>query len=214
MSDIFRGWVTQAWRQKDADHKIIQLQKICIFGLFVIAVLTIIGWMYAPSKLTVYIPPDIQNGATVRPEQIPNPLIYSFAYEIWQELNYWPEENGDLYEKSIHQYWPYLTSKFKTDLLEDAKQLRQAGQLSRTRNLQGMSGSAFDATNVKRLSKDTWEVDLRMRLSEYKNGQVIKDIEINYPLRVTRYNISNENNPYGLALDGFVEEPERLKTYI
>jgi len=214
MSNIFNGWIVQAWKKEDADAQVIKIQKTFIYILSLLSLLFSIGWMSAPSRLTVYIPPEIQNGATLKVGSIPDPLIYSFAYEIWQELNYWPKEDGDDYQKNIHRYWSYLTPKFKSELIGEEKDLRISGQLQRIRSLQGLSGAAFDSVNVKKLRNDTWEVDLRMRLSEYKNGQPIKDIEIIYPLRVTRINVSPQNNPYGLALDGFINEPERLQTYI
>ncbi|MEO8964692.1 MAG: DUF2895 family protein, partial [Gammaproteobacteria bacterium] len=141
-------------------------------------------------------------------------LIYSFAYEIWQELYYWPEENGDDYPKNIRTYWSYLTPKFKSELLEDYADLKASGQMQRIRYLQGLSGAAYDSVNVKKIGNDTWEVDLKMRLTEFKNNQAVKDVEIIYPIKVTRINASTQNNPYGLALAGFVTEPQRQKTYI
>jgi hypothetical protein len=33
-----------------------------------------------------------------------------------------------------------------------------------------------------------------------------------YPLKVIRWDISSQKNPYGLAIDGFVSPPIRLKT--
>lgn len=53
-----------------------------------------------------------------------------------------------------------------------------------------------------------------MRLTEFKNGQAVKDVEILYPLKITRVNVSQQNNPYGLAIAGFISNPERLRTYI
>jgi len=215
MSDkIFRGWVTSAWRKEDADLQIIKMQKGFIGILLVLSVAFFAGWMTSPSRLTLYLPPDIQNGATLKAGSIPDPLIYSFAYEVWQELNYWPDESDDDYQKNIRSYWSYLTPQFKSELMEDDTELKASGQLQRIRYLQGLSGAAYDSVNVKKLGNDTWEVDLKMRLTESKNNQTVKDVEIIYPLKVTRINISPQNNPYGLALAGFVTEPQRQKTYI
>src|SRR5437667_12702064 len=102
---IFRGWITHAWKKEDADTRIIQLQKQFIIILFICCLGFFIGWITSPSRLTVYLPPDITNGATMKAGSIPPPLIYSFAYEIWQELNYWPEETDNSYQKKIHTYW-------------------------------------------------------------------------------------------------------------
>lgn len=211
---IYKGWVAQAWRKEDADRRVIQLQKYGILILFVCCLVSLIGWMTSPSRLTVYIPPDIQNGATIKVNTISSPLIYSFAYEIWQEINYWPQDGDSDYKKNIHQFWSYLTPQFKTELLTEYEDLKVSGQVQRIRFLQGLSGAAYDPVNVRKLSSDTWEVDLKMRLTEYKNNQPVKDIEILYPLKVTSTNISHRNNPYGLVIAGFVSEPKRITTYI
>ena len=209
-----KNMLFDAWKKEDRDGQIVKLQKQFIFLLFGLCLLCFIGWMTAPSRLTVYIPPDISNGATLKANEIPNPLIYAFAYEVWQEINYWPQDGTEDYKNNLHAYWSYLTPNFKSDLLQDYDDLQTSGQVQRQRYLQGITGAAYDSANVKKLSDGTWEVDLQMRLTEYKNNQPVKDVEILYPLKVTRMNVSQQNNPYGLAIAGFVSEPVRLKTYI
>lgn len=208
------NFLFDAWKKEDKDQQIITIQKRFIYLLFGFCFLCLIGWMTAPSRMTVYIPPDISNGATLKAGEIPNALVYSFAYEIWQEINYWPEDGTQDYQQNIHTYWSYLTPNFKADLLQDYSTLKDSGQVQRQRYLQGITGAAFNSANIKKLSSDTWEVDLTMRLTEYKNSQPVKDVEILYPLKVVRMNVSQSNNPYGLALAGFVSPPVRLKTYI
>jgi integrating conjugative element protein (TIGR03746 family) len=211
---IFRGWVIHAWKKEDSYVQIIKLQKYVIGVMTVLSLAFFVGWQTAPSRLTLYIPPEIQNGATIKAGSIPPSSIYSFAYEIWQELNYWHEETGENYQENIRTYWSYLTPQFKNILLDESNELKNTGQLQRIRYLQGVSGAAFEPMNVKQIAKDTWEVKLKMRLTEYKNNQAIKDIDILYPLKITRENVSPQNNPYGLVIAGFVSEPIRLKTYI
>jgi integrating conjugative element protein (TIGR03746 family) len=203
-----------AWRKEDKDAQIITFQKRFILILFGFCFLCLMGWMTSPSRMTVYIPPDISNGATLKANSIPNPLVYSFAYEVWQEINYWPQEGTEDYQHNVHVYDAYLTPGFKSDLMQDYQILKNTGQVQRQRSLQGIAGAAFDSTSIKKLNNDTWEVDLKMRLTEYKNNQAVKDVEILYPIKVVRMNVSPSHNPYGLALAGFVSSPLRLKTYI
>lgn len=214
MKTLYAGWIQQAWRKEDADQNIISLQRYFIGILFLLCISISIGWMTCPSRLTVYIPPDIQNGATMKAGSIPSPLIYSFAYEIWQELNYWPQNGDQDYRKNITGYWSYLTPAFKSELMNEADELKKSGQAERIRYIHGVSGAAYEASNVRRVGNDTWEVNLKMRLTEYKNNQPVKDVEIIYPLKVTRVNVSHRDNPYGLAIAGFASEPKRLITYI
>ncbi len=204
----------KAWRKEDKDMQIIKTQKHFIYLIFVICLMCFAGWMSAPSRLRIYIPPDISNGATIKIGEIPSSLIYSFAYQIWQEVNYWPKSGTTDYPNNIHTWWSYLTPSFQAYLLRDDQTLQAKGQVQRQRFLQGVTGAAFNSANVKKLSDNSWEVDLKMRLMEYKNNQVVKDVEILYPIEVTRMDISQANNPYGLALAGFVSSPQRLKTYV
>jgi len=85
--NLYKGWVMQAWRKEDADAHIIKIQKYIIGILVFICLIMALGWMSVPSRMTIYIPPDTQNGATLKAETIPESFIYSFAYEVWQELN-------------------------------------------------------------------------------------------------------------------------------
>lgn len=209
-----KNFLFNSWKKEDQDAAVIKAQTKTIYLLFAAILVCAIGWMTAPSRITLYLPPDISNGATMKVGEIPSPLIYSFAYEVWQEINYWSQDGVQDYQKNIQTYWPYLTPNFKSDLLQDYKDLKTSGQLQRQRFLQGISGAAYESANVKKLSDSTWEVDLKMRLTEYRNNQPVKDVEILYPLKVTRMNVSQQNNPYGLAIAGFIAEPIRLKTYI
>ncbi len=211
---IFTGWIVNVWRKEDQDQIIIKLQKYFIAILSGIIMILSIGWMGAPSRLTIYIPPDIQNGATLRVGTIPNALIYSFAYELWQEMNYWPSDGEMEYKKNIQSYSYYLTPQFKAELLNDYDALKTTGQLDRIRYLQGFNGGAYESSNIKKINNNTYEIDLPMRLTEYKNNQTVKDVEILYPLKVIRTNVSPKNNPYGLAIAGFIAEPKRVTTYI
>lgn len=203
-----------AWKQEDRDRALIRALRGGIGLLFVLCIVLAAGWMTAPSHLRIYIPPDISNGATLKINEVPNPLIYSFAYELWQEINYWPEDGNQDYGKNLRVYAAYLTPDFQQALRQELIDLKAAGQLQRQRFIQGISGAAYNPENVKKISADTWEVDINVRLMEFKNNQPVKDIEVLYPLKITRREVSHQDNPYGLALAGFMSAPVRGKTNI
>jgi integrating conjugative element protein (TIGR03746 family) len=203
-----------AWKKEDRDAALIRTLRGGMILLFLLCLVLAAGWMTAPSHLRIYIPPDISNGATLKVNEIPNPLIYSFAYELWQEINYWPEEGEQNYGKNIKSYAAYLTPEFQRTLWQELAELKAAGQLQRQRFIQGISGAAYNSENVKKIGSDTWEVDLNVRLMEFKNNQPVKDIEVIYPLKITRREVSYQDNPYGLALAGFISPPVRGKTNI
>ena len=53
---------------------------------------------------------------------------------------------------------------------------------------------------------------LDLELQESVKGMSIKRTLIRYPLRVVRYAVDHEKNPWQLALDGFTDEgPRRLE---
>lgn len=203
-----------AWKKQDRDYALIRAQAIFIGILVLLCALFCLGWMTSPARLRIYIPPDISNGATLKVNTIPNPLIYSFAYEVWQELNYWPEDGSKDYTKNLRTFSAYITQEFQSQLNQEYSELLGAGQIQRQRFIQGLAGSAYDSHSVRKLSNDSWQVDLKVRLMEYKNNQLVKDTEIIYPLRIIRHDVSNSLNPYGLAIAGFITAPQRLKTYI
>lgn len=200
-----------AWKKQDRDDALIRAQAIFIGLMFLLCILFCMGWMMAPSRLRIYIPPDISNGAILKAGEIPDPWIYSFAYEIWQELNYWSHDGSQDYSKNLRVFSAYITPEFQTQLKQDYSDLLAAGQIQRQRFIQGI---AYEASSVKKINHHTWKVDLKVRLMEYKNGQLVKDTEILYPLRIIRHEVSNSLNPYGLAIAGFVTPPKRLKNHV
>jgi len=210
---LLKGWQSQAWKKEDQDRSVIAVQTRFIWIIAGLCLFFAIGWMRSPSDLTIHIPPDITNGATFKVHDIPSAFLHSFSYEVWQEVNYWSQDGSQDYPKNIHTYAAYLTPKFQNELLQEYEELKVAGEVQRQRSIQGLAGSVFESSTVKRLSADSWEIDLKVRLVEYRNNQIVKDIEMLYPLKVIRWDISGEKNPYGLALDGFVSPPIRLKTY-
>ena len=210
MSKLFDGWIINAWKKEDADQQVIKIQNKIILILSIISFGLLIGWMHEPSNLTIHIPPDIQNGATIKAGSIPPALVYSFTYQVWQELNFWPKDGELDYKKSIQDHWSYITPQFKQTLLDEYEDLKKSGELQRVRYMQGLSGAAYDAAFVKKIDNMSWEVDLKMHLIEYKNNEVVKEIDVLFPLKVTRVTISPTYNPYGFSIAGFVSEPKRL----
>ncbi|MAZ39166.1 MAG: TIGR03746 family integrating conjugative element protein [Legionellales bacterium] len=216
MSKLFpdKGFPFQSWREQDKQTTLIYIQ----WGVIALSVLMIIflwiGWYRAPSHMVVYLPPDTSQAALTKPNTIPKPYVYAFGFQIWQEINYWPSNGVKDYQENIKKFSSYLTPRFNQLLIEDYKAKQLTGELNRTRSIQGIDGSGFDIKDIKKLSANVWEIDVDARLTETSDGVVTKDIEIEYPLKVVRMQISLSHNPFGLALDGFVSTPKRIKTLI
>jgi len=188
-----------------------------VLGLMVLMdALAIFGWMHTQSRIRIEIPPRIpESGLTLTQGDIPETTLYSFAFYIWQTLNHWPE-NGLLdFKQKITQNAPYLTPDFKETLIQNYNQALAQGELQdRIRILQPIA--SYSPKNVRYLGHGTWLIHLQMHLIErlHSNTKVVKDVLMDYTLKVMRYNVDAKQNPWGLALAGFAKSPKRLKTII
>ncbi len=184
---------------------VIGLQLLIIVALW-------IGWMRMPANITVHIPPDLRSGSVMALDEVPPANVYAFAFYIFQQLNRWPTDGAEDYGKAIFRIAPYLTPKFRSTLIADMEAKGKQGELAhRVRSLQAILDSGYEERRVVVLSKDVWVVWLDLELNESVKGMTIKHTRIRYPIRVVRYAVDAEANPWGLALDGFAAEgPKRL----
>ena len=87
-----------------------------------------------------------------------------------------------------------------------------AGELrSRTRIMTEIPGFGFAPNRVIAEGTNAWTVLLDMQMQESFKGQQIKDVYIRYPMRVVRYDVDREKNPWRLAIDCYGNNrPARL----
>ena len=184
-----------------------------VIALLLLIILALwIGWMRMPGTITVHIPPDLRSGAVMALDEVPPANIYAFAFYIFQQLNRWPNDGAEDYGKAIFRIAAYLTPSFREQLIADMETKGKQGQLAyRVRSLQAIPGQVYEERRVDVLSKESWVVWLDLELRESVKGMTVKKTTIRYPLRVLRYAVDAEANPWGLALDGFAAEgPQRL----
>ena len=77
------------------------------------------GWSRAPERLTVHIPPDLRSGAVLAVDEVSPPNVYAFAFYIFQQLNRWPEDGAKDYGRAIFRVSPYLTPRYRADLIAE-----------------------------------------------------------------------------------------------
>jgi len=58
--------------------------------------------------------------------------------------------------------------------------------------------------------ENSWIVILDFELVETLKGEDIKRLYLRYPIRVVRYDVDSEDNKWGLAIDGYIEEPKEI----
>ncbi len=184
---------------------VIGFQLLLIVGLWY-------GWHQSRSDIRLHIPPDLRSGALLTLDEVPPPNVYAFANYIFQQLNHW-EENGETdYGKQVFRMAAYLTPEFRQFLTHDLELRGKRGELSgRVRGIQLIPGHGYEERRVDVLDRNTWLVWLDFRIEETVRGMDVKSLDIRYPIRVVRYDVDPEINPWGLALDGFGGEgPQRL----
>jgi len=184
---------------------VIGLQALIIVALW-------IGWSRAPKDLVIHVPPDLRSGAVMAVDEVPPAQVYAFAFYIFQQLNRWPEDGAVDYGRAIFSVSPYLTPKYREALIADLELKGRNGELAyRVRGVQEIAGHGYQERRVDIPKQGVWVVWLDLELSESVKGMTVKKTAIRYPLRVMRYAVDLEANPWGLALDGFEGEgPRRL----
>lgn len=202
------------WKKLEAHQQLIKALWVVIGILIVLTLLCFWGWKTAPQRMTVYIPPDITAGTTEKPDAIPKADVYAFAFQIFSALNTWSFSGEKDYKTAIDNYRYYVTTQFYNTLQTDYNQRQQDSSLARTRMMTGYSGMGYSDDTVTVLAPNTWQVNLKMHVVERVGNTVVKDVLIDYPIRVVKIDMSIALNPWGLALDGFMAEPKRLQTFI
>lgn len=176
-----------------------------VIGIQTIVILVMgFGLARSTSDLTIHIPPDLKAGATVKANAPAPSNVYAFGIYIFQQLYRWPEDGATDFSKAIYQLSPYLTPSYREALVAELELKAKRGELlGRERGMQELPGHGFTEERVHVLQDGIWLVLLDMELLESVKGMDVKHKRIRYPLRVVRYDIDRETNPWGLALDGF-----------
>ena len=176
-----------------------------------LAVVAVIGmallWAQ-PRQLDLHLNPDLRAGERVSVNHgtapIPNPNVYSCAYYVWQQVNRWQADGHADYGKQIYDFQPYLTPRCQAQLQADMEMRNRAGELRmRTRQIGEIPGLGFADNRVIGEGPSAWTVLLDMQVQETFRGQAIKDTFVRYPVRVVRYDVDRQRNPFKLAVDCF-----------
>ena len=191
-----------------------QTIKVLIMALIIptgIALIMGIGWMTAPNRITLHYPPDLSRGESLGIQEVPKPNVHAFTFYIFQQLNRWPENGEKDYLSKIHTLKSYLTPGCFQDRLDDYDHKKARNELAgRERAVWEIPGRGFSNKRVIATSNSSWWVSLDLHVTETYRGEKVKNRLINYPLRVVRYDVDPELNPWGLAIDCFASAPRNI----
>jgi integrating conjugative element protein (TIGR03746 family) len=176
------------------------LRAVC--GLLAVLVIGA-GWAWDRSRQTlrIILPPDLRAGAVLRADDIPPAAAYVFTYYLLQQLQRWPRDGQRDYPQALYQLASYMTPTFEGAVRADLDYKGRQGELTeRTHALQEVPGSGYSRERVQVLGNGVWVVTLDVQIIETVRGTKVKDTYVRYPVRVVRYPIDPERNPWGLAL--------------
>lgn len=183
-----------------------------VLVLVLLLVLALVGWTRAPSAITLHYPPDLSTGAQQQLGELPKANIYGFVFYIFQQLNRWPNDGQDDYYERIHTLQNYLTPACFEERLSDYTARNRNNELTgRSRAVWEIPGRGFSNQRVKATANDRWVVGLDLHVQETYRGERVKDRLIHFPIRVVRYAVDPELNPWGLALDCYAAAPRRIQ---
>lgn len=196
------------------DSHITTLRLIIGLLLLIIAALWF-GWQSAPRNLTIHNPPDLRAGSTRPWWEVPPGQVYAFSFYIFQQINRWPVNGDEDYQRNLTALNAYLTPGCYAQLEQDYQNRRNAGELrDRVRGVYEIPGRGFTHKRVETLDRDSWIVTLDLTVDEYYRAESVKRALVRYPLSVVRYDIDAEKNPWGLALNCFARQPQKLTAAI
>jgi integrating conjugative element protein (TIGR03746 family) len=188
--------------------------------MFVMAAIGVVSTFFAwrtPKQVNVHLLPNVSPGTMVEVERgtsaIPPANIYSFAFYIWQQVNRWSSDGTHDYGQQIFRMQNYITPQCIAQLRGDMAARQKAGELQfRTRQISEIPGFGFAPNRVVASSAETsWTVFLDSQVQETFRGNPVKDVFIRYPIRVVRFDVDRERNPWQLAIDCYGHDrPARL----
>jgi integrating conjugative element protein (TIGR03746 family) len=172
---------------------------LCVFLLCIIALWLRNGSLQESRR--IYIPPDLTQGAIVQFDNVPPPVVYTFSSYIFQQLNRWKEDGEDDYQSQIFKLQGYLTPSCIAFLTEDMNTKSQLGELrSRVRMIEESSNDGYTRQRVLIETPQSWIVWLDFNIRETISGHPVKNIHARYQLRVVKFDVDKEVNPWGLAI--------------
>ena len=109
----------------------------------------------------------------------------------------------------------YLTPSCKAYLQKDFELRRNSGELrKRERGVFEIPGRGIDdksEQHIEQHSINDWTVNLDITADEHYGGERVKRAFARYPLRIIRFDVDPEKNPFGLAWDCYSSNPQRIE---
>ena len=200
-----------AWNKIDALNQMNRLLLAAVGVLLLMIMGLMLMLWQAPKRMEFWLAPQVlANGGQITSRDIPDEYIHGFVAALIPALNTWSKAGAEEFTQNIQAFHYYFTPHHQQLMTRTLKAFQEAGLFNR---VQVASLYRFlEADDIKRLSRDVWEVHLVLRITQRVNDKspmVIADKVVDYHLRVVHVAISKLLNPFQLALDGYTK-PEKL----
>lgn len=176
-------------------------------ALFIALLLAGWGWKNTAKDITVYYPPNIQLATSMKAGVIPEETIFAFAPLILQQLHLW-EKSGDRdYEANRFRLRQFLTEDYQRRIVSEIGSGQKAGTLKGIRRrLQVVPTSMVYGDKSVQPVGNHWLVWLDVEIVDTMNGVEVYNGIHRMAVRVVRYDINRDLNPWQLALDGLDQD--------
>lgn len=211
--------IFDTWKDSDFQKQKVRMLWVFVSMLFVVILMQWDSLSGIKSELKhqrLYLTPaQVLQGGYYKTNKISKAFVYGFAYQMFVAINTWSTNAQKDYKNNIIDYRYYITPNYRADLNGDYKTSLQTGNLlDSIQTIAPYNGMGYvSGARVKRTGTNTWIVDLKLRVTRYKDDSVLMDALYDYKVRVTRTAESIQYNPWGLTLDGLVQK-KRLKTFV
>lgn len=185
---------------EEKDKNIRYLSRICA-GLLLALSLAMWGWMSSAHDITVYYPPNLNVASTLKAGVVPEETIFSFAPLILQQLYLWEQSGEDNYEANRKRLRQFLTEAFQRQIRKEIETGKTKGTLRVARRMQLLPSSIYTEASVQPVGNH-WLVWMDAEILDTVNGVEVYRGVHRLGVRVVRYDIDREFNPWQLALDG------------
>ncbi len=189
---------------RDSHIWTLRIANVLLVALLAVAMAVI---YYLNTQIEVQVPPDISKGAVLKHGELQKPNVYNFALTVWKDLNSWPTSGKKDYGGKAEKYTCQITPEFMSEIAKHIEKKHKKGELDRAREL--YDELAYKREFVTDLGNNTFSVALLMHLVERVNYTPVKDVYMQYSIRVVPD--SRACNEFGMALDGFANDPYRTE---
>lgn len=180
------------------------------FVLQTLIILGLIAALYkAPDDITLYVPPDLSNGAVMQIGDVPKANVLSTVSYLWIEINSWIKNGEDDAFEQLDLYRDYFSYDFREQLYKSYRALKVRGELDRVRKVSLVPGMIHEVDKrvFEEVKNQAWVVYLDIVVEDYYLGELVQHVRARYPLKVERVETNYDRNPLGLIVTGFDKKP-------